>query len=145
MRAVIQRVKRSSVKVEEKIVGQIDRGFLVLFAVHNDDTPDKIVKMANKIANLRVFEDQEGKFNLSLKEVDGSILAVSQFTLYGDCIKGNRPSFIEAARPEKAEPFYDKLVEELRSRGIKTETGRFQTHMEVEIVNDGPTTIIIDI
>lgn len=145
MRAVIQRVKSSSVKVEEEVVGQIGQGFLVLLAVHKDDTEEKIAKIAEKIANLRVFEDSEGKFNLSLKDVQGSILAVSQFTLYGNCEKGNRPSFIEAARPEKAEDYYNKFVQTLKEKGINTETGRFQTFMEVSIINDGPTTIIIDI
>ena len=145
MRAVIQRVKSSSVKVEEEVVGQIGQGFLVLLAVHKDDTEEKIAKIAEKIANLRVFEDSEGKFNLYLKDVQGSILAVSQFTLYGNCEKGNRPSFIEAARPEKAEDYYNKFVQTLKEKGINTETGRFQTFMEVSIINDGPTTIIIDI
>ncbi len=145
MRAVIQRVKEANVRVSEQVIGQIEKGLLVFLAVDQDDTEEKIVKMAEKILKLRIFEDDNGKFNLSLKDVSGSILAVSQFTLYGNCEKGNRPSFIEAARPDKAEPFYDKFVSYLREQGIKTETGKFQAMMEVNIVNDGPTTLIIDI
>ncbi len=145
MKTVIQRVKRSSVKVDGKIIGQINKGLLVLFAVHTDDTSEKIKKMADKIINLRIFEDKEGKMNLSLREVGGEILVVSQFTLYGNCVKGNRPSFIQSARPEKAIPIYEDFVKQLRESDIKVETGEFGGHMELELVNDGPTTIVYEI
>ncbi|MDD5031750.1 MAG: D-aminoacyl-tRNA deacylase [Patescibacteria group bacterium] len=144
MRVVIQRVKEAEVKIDEKIVGEIGRGLLVLLAVYQDDTEDKIEKMAAKIINLRIFADKDDKMNLSVKDVKGEILVVSQFTLYGDTSKGNRPSFIESARPEKAVPYYEKFVEKIKTSGLKTETGKFGAMMEVGLVNDGPVTIIID-
>ena len=144
MRAVVQRVSSASVKVDNEIVGQIDRGFLVLLGVGTDDADEDAVMLAEKIAGLRVFEDDDGKMNLSLSDVDGRILVVSQFTLFGDCRKGRRPSFVEAARPEKAELLYETFVAEIRGQGIAVETGRFQTHMDVSLVNDGPVTLMLD-
>ncbi len=145
MRAVVQRAKHASVSVDGKIIGQISHGLLVLLAVHKDDEETAIAKMAEKIVNLRIFGDQDGKMNLSVKDVSGAILVVSQFTLYGDCRRGNRPSFIESAGPEKAIPMYEKFVEYIRSAGIGIETGEFGAHMEVDSVNDGPVTVILDI
>ena len=145
MRAVIQVVSQASVKVEAKIVGEIAKGYLVLLAIHIDDTEDKIIKMADKISELRVFSDANDKMNLSLKDIEGEVLVVSQFTLYGDAKKGNRPSFIESARPDKAVPYYEKVVELLRAKGLKVATGTFGAKMTVSLVNEGPTTIIIDL
>jgi len=144
MRCVIQRVKHASVTVDREIIGQIDQGLLVLFAVHVDDTDDKIEKMAQKILKLRIFEDKEGKMNRSVTDYSGSILVVSQFTLYGDATSGNRPSFIESARPEKAIPMYEAFIEMLKQSGLKVETGRFGAEMDVALVNDGPVTILMD-
>lgn len=145
MRAVIQRVKEAEVKISSKIVGKIGKGLLVLLAVHADDTEDKIEKMATKIINLRIFGDKDDKMNLSVRDVGGEILIVSQFTLYGDISKGNRPSFIESARPDKAVPYYEKFVEKIEGSGLKTETGEFGAMMEVSLINDGPVTVIIDL
>lgn len=144
MRAVVQRVSSASVTVEEDVVGQIDGGFLVFLGVGVEDSADDAAYLAQKVAGLRAFEDDDGKMNLSLTEVGGSVLAVSQFTLFGDCRKGRRPSFIEAARPGSAEHLYDCFVAELRGQGIKVETGRFQTHMDVALVNDGPVTLLLE-
>ena len=144
MRAVIQRVKEAEVKISGKTVGKIGKGLLVLLAVHVDDTEDKIEKMATKIINLRIFGDQADKMNLSVKDMGGEILVVSQFTLYGDISKGNRPSFIESAKPDKAVPYYEKFVEKIKTSGLKTATGKFGAMMEVSLTNDGPVTIIID-
>ena len=144
MRAVVQRVASASVRVEDEIVGQIDRGFLVLLGVGTDDTDADAVALAVKIAGLRVFEDDDGKMNLALDDVDGRMLVVSQFTLFGDCRKGRRPSFVEAARPEQAERLYESFVAEIRGQGLQVETGRFQTHMDVSLVNDGPVTLLLD-
>lgn len=145
MRAVIQRVKNANVKVGEEIVGQIDHGFLVLLAVHVNDEEEVIQKMADKILKLRVFDDEAGKMNNSIKDTGGEILVVSQFTLYGDCKKGNRPGFTNSARPEKAIPMYEKFVSYIKEQGVKAETGKFGAMMEVLLVNDGPVTIIIDL
>jgi D-tyrosyl-tRNA(Tyr) deacylase len=145
MRAVIQRVSRAKVSVDSKTIGEIKKGFLVLLGVHCDDAEEKVIKLADKIEKLRIFEDAEGKMNLALKEVGGQILVVSQFTLYGDTTGNNRPSFIEAARPEKALPFYEKLVKLLADKGFRVETGKFGAYMELDFVNDGPTTIIIEL
>jgi D-aminoacyl-tRNA deacylase len=144
MRAVVQRVSSASVMVDNEIVGQIDRGFLVLLGVEESDSETDVVYMAQKIAGLRVFEDSDGKMNLALVDVGGAMLVVSQFTLLGDCRKGRRPSFIAAARPEKANELYESFVAEIRGQGVSVETGRFQTHMDVELVNDGPVTLLID-
>ena len=145
MRAVIQRVKKSKVVVDNETVGSIIEGLLVLFAVHVDDTEELIKKMADKIINMRIFEDDNQKMNLSVKDTGGEIMVVSQFTLYGDCKKGNRPSFIKSARPEKADLYYNKFIEYMRSNGFKVATGKFGESMEVELVNNGPTTIVLDI
>jgi len=144
MRCVIQRVKHASVTVEGEIVGQIGEGFMVLVGVGQGDAESDAVYCASKIAGLRVFEDAEDKMNLSLMEVGGSVLMVSQFTLLGDARHGRRPSFSEAARPEEAEPLFTRLCELVRESGLTVETGRFRTHMEVELVNDGPITILLD-
>ena len=144
MRAVIQRVKMASVTVSGEMVGKIDRGLLVLLAIHQDDTDTMIQKMADKIVSLRIFEDEVGKMSRSVQDVAGRVLVVSQFTLYGDVTKGNRPSFTQSARPEKAEPMYEAVVQAIRKQGIETQTGQFAAMMEVSLVNDGPVTIMID-
>jgi D-tyrosyl-tRNA(Tyr) deacylase len=144
VRAVVQRVASASVVVDGKIVGEIEHGFLVLLGVGTDDADADAVALAEKIAGLRVFEDDAGKMNLALNDVGGQMLVVSQFTLFGDCRKGRRPSFVEAARPEKAELLYETFVAEVRGQGIIVETGRFQTHMDVSLVNDGPVTLLLD-
>ena len=144
MRAIVQRVSRASVTVAGETVGQIGRGFLVLLGVEEGDGQDDAVYMAQKISGLRVFEDSDGKINLGLAEVGGAILAVSQFTLLGDCRRGRRPSFIQAARPELADELYRAFCAEVRGQGIEVQIGRFQTHMDVELVNDGPVTLLID-
>ncbi|MFT5324122.1 MAG: D-tyrosyl-tRNA(Tyr) deacylase [Planctomycetaceae bacterium] len=144
MRAVVQRVASASVVVDGKNVGEIEHGFLVLLGVGTDDADADAVALAEKIAGLRVFEDDAGKMNLALNDVGGQMLVVSQFTLFGDCRKGRRPSFVEAARPEKAELLYETFVAEVRGQGIIVETGRFQTHMDVSLVNDGPVTLLLD-
>ncbi len=145
MRVVLQRVKNASVSVDRKTVGQIGPGLLVLLAVHQDDREEIIAKMADKILNLRIFGDNDNKMNLSLKDIGGEILIVSQFTLYGNASKGNRPSFLESAKPEKAIPFYEKFVSYTKGQGVDTATGKFGAMMEVTLVNDGPVTLILDL
>lgn len=140
MRAVVQRVSESSVEVDGRIVGRCGHGFLVLLGVSVDDA----AQMAKKIAQLRVFNDDDGKFNRSLEDVRGGVLLISQFTLLGDTRKGNRPSFIAAARPEQAVPLYESVAAHLRGLGIAVETGEFGAHMMVKLVNDGPVTILLD-
>lgn len=144
MRAVVQRVSRSNVTVDDSKVGEIDRGLMVLLGVGQEDTEKEVEYMVDKILNLRIFEDKDDKMNLSLLDVGGELLVVSQFTLYGDCRKGRRPGFSQAARPEAADELYIKFVDKAREKGVKTETGKFQTHMMVELVNDGPVTLLID-
>ena len=145
MRAVVQRVAKASVTVDGEVVGEIDRGFMVLLGVTHSDGEEQAQWLADKVAGLRVFEDDEGKMNRSLLDVGGSALVVSQFTLYGNCRKGRRPSFTGAARPEVAEPLCERFVEFLREAGIgRVESGVFGAHMMVEIHNDGPVTLIID-
>lgn len=144
MRAVVQRVSRASVAVDDEIVGRIGEGFLVLLGVADDDTQDDVIFLAQKVVGLRVFNDGEGKMNLGLNEVGGAMLVVSQFTLLGDCRKGRRPSFVRAASPEKADELYRSFVAEIRGQGVHVETGRFQQHMDVELVNDGPVTLMLD-
>lgn len=144
MRAVIQRVTRASVTVDHRVVGAIQRGFLVLLGVAEEDSEQDVLWTASKIAGLRVFEDADGRMNLALADVGGAVLVVSQFTLYGDCRKGRRPSFIQAARPEKADALYQSVVAELRGQGLTVETGTFQAHMDVELLNDGPVTLLLD-
>ena len=144
MRAVVQRVKQSSVKAGNEIVGQIGKGLLVLLGVAKDDTAKDADFLVNKIINLRIFEDQDGKMNRSLLETGGELLAVSQFTLLADCRKGRRPSFVEAAEPQKATDLYTKFVDLVREKGVKVQTGRFRAMMEVALINDGPVTVIIE-
>ena len=144
MRAVIQRVEKASVSVEGEIKGQIGAGFLVLIGVEEGDGDADFKYIADKVPNLRVFEDEQGKMNRSLLDVGGEVLAVSQFTLLGDARGGRRPSFITAARPETADPMYERLVADWRARGIRVETGVFGAHMKVSLVNDGPVTIVIE-
>ena len=144
MRAVVQRVSRASVTVDGQIVGQIERGLLVLVGVTHADAETAAEYLAEKIAGLRIFEDDAGKMNLSVADVGGAVLAVSQFTLYGDARKGKRPSFDDAARPEQARKLYEYFVERVRALGLRCETGRFQAMMQVELVNDGPVTILLD-
>lgn len=144
MRAVVQRVSRAKVTVEGEITGEIARGFVVLLGVAEGDTQDDVIYMAQKIVGLRVFEDSDGKMNLGLADIGGGMLVVSQFTLLGDCRKGRRPSFIAAARPETADALYRSFIAEVQGQGITVATGRFQTHMDVELVNDGPVTLLID-
>lgn len=144
MRAVVQRVDRASVTVDNKVVGQVDKGLMVLFGAAQDDTDKDLNYIVDKVAGLRIFEDDQDKMNLSVQDVGGSILAVSQFTLYGDCRKGKRPSFDGAAKPELANSYYEKFVAALRDKGIKVETGVFRAHMLVELVNNGPVTMLLD-
>jgi len=145
MRVVVQRCTRAEVRIEGETVGSIGRGFMLLVGVTDGDTQTDADVLAKKIAQLRVFEDSEGKMNLSIKEVDGAVLSISQFTLYADCRKGNRPSFIRAARPETASPLYDYFNQRLRTEyNLQVETGRFGADMKVDFVNDGPVTILLD-
>jgi D-aminoacyl-tRNA deacylase len=144
MRAVVQRVSRAQVTVSGEIAGKIGLGLLVLLGVGWDDTEADATYLAEKIAGLRVFEDGEGKMNRSVQDVGGSVLAVSQFTLYGDVRRGKRPSFDAAAPPEKARQMYEFFVEQIRAAGLDCETGRFQEMMKVELVNEGPVTILLD-
>ncbi len=144
MRFVIQRVSEASVTVEDKVVGEIGKGFLVLIGVAEEDTRDIADKLIKKLIGLRIFEDEEGKTNLSLADVGGSLLLVSQFTLYANCKKGNRPSFIEAGNPQKAEELYEYIIEKCREQIPCVETGVFGAVMKVALVNDGPFTILLD-
>ena len=144
MKALVQRVSEASVSVDDKIVGCIKRGFVVLLGITHSDTKKEADFIADKVANLRVFKDENDKMNLSLKDVEGELLVISQFTLYGNCQKGRRPSFIEAARPEHAIPLYEYFVSELRKTGINVETGVFGATMEVDIHNSGPVTLMIE-
>ncbi len=144
MKLVIQRVKTASVKVDGKTVGEIGSGLLVLAGVSHDDTAADAVHLAKKTATLRIFNDDEGKMNRSVLDTGGAILVVSQFTLCGDCTKGNRPSFVGAAAPEKGLKLYTEYVEQLRTHGTRVETGTFQASMEVSLVNDGPVTLILE-
>lgn len=140
----MQRVSRAAVRVDGQTVGAIGRGFCVLAGFRGDDTDEKLRWMADKISGLRVFADDTGKMNLALTDVGGALLVISQFTLYGDASKGRRPSFIDAARPEIAEPLYRSFVAMLREMGLTVETGKFGAMMDVEIVNDGPVTLVLD-
>jgi D-tyrosyl-tRNA(Tyr) deacylase len=144
MRAVVQRVSRAQVTVNGEIAGEIGEGLLVLLGVGRDDTKADATYLAEKIAGLRVFEDAEGKMNRSAQDVGGSVLVVSQFTLYGDVRRGKRPSFDAAAPPDKARQLYEFFVEQIRAAGLRCETGRFQEMMQVELVNEGPVTILLD-
>lgn len=144
LRAVVQRVSRARVVVEGNVTGEIGAGVVVLLGIGRDDTSESVAYLADKIANLRIFEDDLGKMNRSLLETEGSALVVSQFTLYGDTRAGRRPSFIRAAPPEQARPLYEELVAALAGLGIRVETGIFQEMMSVELANDGPVTILLD-
>ena len=144
MKIILQKVKKASVSVDNKIVGNIDKGYCLLVGVHKESTEEDARYLAKKIAQARLFEDENDKINLSLKDVGGSILSVSQFTLYVDTKKGNRPSFTSAAGAEKANELYEKFNEYLKEEGVTVETGIFQTMMEVNIVNDGPVTIVYE-
>lgn len=144
MKIILQKVKKASVSVDNKVVGSIDKGYCLLVGVHKESTEEDAKYLAKKVAQARLFEDENDKINLSLKDVGGSILSVSQFTLYADTKKGNRPSFTSAAGAEKANELYEKFNEFLREEGVTVETGIFQTMMEVNIVNDGPITIIYE-
>ncbi len=144
MKIVVQRVSEASVEIDGKIVGQIGRGFLLLFGVGEDDTREKVDKFIDKILKLRIFEDENGKTNLALKDVDGEVLIVSQFTLYANCKKGNRPSFTGAGSPDKANELYDYAKDRIRQNYGKVECGEFGADMKVSLVNDGPFTIVLD-
>jgi|ERR1051325_849361 D-tyrosyl-tRNA(Tyr) deacylase len=144
MRAVVQRVSRARVMVDGEVTGDIGLGLLVLLGVEKEDTEASADYLANKIAALRIFDDRNGKINLSVADMGGAVLAVSQFTLYANVMKGNRPSFNAAASPEQARKLYEYFVERIRSTGLRCETGRFQAMMQVELVNDGPVTILLD-
>lgn len=144
MKFVIQRVKQASVKVEGSVIGEIEKGYLVLIGVSEKDTEAVADKMIKKMIGLRIFEDAEGKTNLSLADVGGSLLLVSQFTLYANCKKGNRPSFIEAGAPDKANQLYEYIIEESKKSVSVVQTGRFGAEMEVSLINDGPFTILLD-
>lgn len=145
MKVVVQRVSRANVAVEEEIKGSIDRGLLLLVGIHENDDMDTIRWVANKVLKLRIFEDEEGKLNKSVTDVGGGVLVVSQFTLYGNVSKGTRPSFIEAAKPEIAEPLYDKMIDYFKNKSeLQIESGVFGAMMDVELINDGPVTILIE-
>ncbi len=144
MRSVIQRVKSASVKVDGELVSEIGAGLLIFLGIAHDDSQAEIDYIANKVSNLRIFEDADGKMNCSLLETGGSALVVSQFTLYGDCRKGRRPSFIHAARPEVANALYEDFIAALKQQNIETYGGTFQAMMDVELINDGPVTILLD-
>lgn len=144
MKIILQRVSSASVKVDSKIVGRIEHGLLLLIGFSSADTEESILPTIEKIAKLRIFSDEEGKMNKSVLDFEGSMLLISQFTLYADTKKGNRPSFIEAARPEQAIPLYEFFIAEMRKRITKVETGIFGADMKVELVNDGPVTIVFD-
>lgn len=145
MRALVQRVQRASVTIEGEVVGSIGAGLCVLVGVTHMDDEATADRLATKVWNLRCFDDDDGAMNRSVAEVGGSVLVVSQFTLYGDTRKGRRPSYVDAARPEQAEPLCDAFVERLRALGAHVETGRFRTHMEVDLVNDGPVTLSLEV
>ena len=144
MRLVVQKVSQSSVKIEGEIVGAIDKGYMVLVGITNGDDELLVEKMVDKLVNLRIFEDENDKLNLSLLDVGGSVLSISQFTLYANCKKGRRPSFIDAAKPDISSPLYDFFNKKLEEQGINVERGVFGAMMEVSLINDGPVTIILD-
>ena len=144
MRVLVQRVARAEVRVGDRVTGRVDRGLLLLVGLAHADTEAELAWMADKVLGLRVFADAEGKMNLDVGEAGGAVLAVSQFTLYGDARKGKRPSFVDAARPELAEPLYARFVALLRARGARVETGEFGAAMRVELVNDGPVTLWLE-
>lgn len=144
MKLVIQRVANAKVEVESKVTGEIKKGFLVLLGVTHEDTEETADFLVQKLLNLRVFTDENYKMNLSIKDIKGELLIVSQFTLYADCKKGNRPSFVEAAKPEQAEKLYNYFIEKCKQENINAQTGEFGAHMQVSLLNDGPVTIILE-
>ncbi|MBA5745823.1 D-aminoacyl-tRNA deacylase [Aerococcus sp. 150760007-1] len=145
MRIIVQRVSQANVAIDEKVVGEINKGFVLLVGVHDEDTPETVAYMARKIANMRIFADEDDKLNLNIDQVSGEILSISQFTLYARTKKGNRPSFIDAAKPDHGEKMYQLLNETLRNEyGLKVAEGEFGADMQVSLVNDGPVTIILD-
>jgi len=141
---VVQRVSSSSVTVDGDVIGKIDKGLMVLLGVTHDDTSKDVDYMIDKILNLRIFEDEDDKMNLSLKDIGGELLVVSQFTLYGDCRKGRRPSFTNAAKPDLADKLYEEFIAKAKSQGLNVGTGQFGAHMMVDLTNDGPVTILLD-
>lgn len=144
MRAVLTRVKHASVTIDGAEKRSIGEGFLILLGITHEDTEAQAVKLADKLTKLRIFEDEDGKMNRGLEEVNGELMVISQFTLYGNCKKGRRPEFLAAARPEVAIPLYEKFVAECRAKGFHTETGEFGAYMEVNSLNDGPLTLVVD-
>lgn len=144
MKAVIQRVSQAKVEIDGQVIGKIEAGFMILLGIHSEDTLEDVEYLVRKISKLRVFEDTEGKMNVDIQSAGGGILSISQFTLYADTKKGNRPSFVSAARPEQAIPLYEAFNQQLRALGIAVETGEFGGDMDVTLTNDGPVTIIID-
>ena len=144
MRAVVQRVRRASVTVDGAVTGSIQRGLLVFLGVGKEDTQKDIDFIADKIVNLRIFECEDGKMNLSVKDISGGILLISQFTLYGDCRKGRRPDFTAAGKPEIAKQLYEQAIEAIKDKGVPVETGVFAAHMDIDSINDGPVTLILD-
>lgn len=144
MRAVVQRVSKASVEVDGEIIGKIDKGLMVLLGIHEEDTDKDLDYIYKKVIGLRIFEDENDQMNLGLEDVNGELLVVSQFTLYGDARKGRRPSFIESAKPDIAKPLYEKFIQKAKEDNIVCEVGEFGAHMNVEILNDGPVTIILD-
>lgn len=144
MRIVVQRVSRAQVSIDEMVTGAIQRGLLVFVGIRREDTEKDLQWLADKVIHLRIFEDEEGKMNKSLADIEGEMLIISQFTLYGDCRKGRRPGFSNAAPPLHAEPLYQQFIREIKNKGIKVATGTFQADMQVELVNDGPVTLLLD-
>lgn len=144
MRAVVQRVSRAEVRVEGNVIGRIGPGLVVLVGIAREDAPETGQAMADKIVHLRIFDDQKGRMNLDVREAGGAVLAVSEFTLYGNCRKGRRPNYTNAAAPDAALPLYQAFVDSLRALGVKVETGEFRAMMELDLVNDGPVTLLLD-
>lgn len=144
MKLVVQRVKNANVSIENNIVGKINQGFVVLLGVSNEDTKENADYLVKKLLNLRVFSDNDDKMNLSIKDIEGELLIVSQFTLYANCKKGNRPSFIEAAKPEHAKPLYEYFINECRKENLNVQTGEFGADMQIDLINDGPVTILLE-
>ena len=144
MKLVVQRVKNAKVEVKEKVVGKIDKGYMILVGMTHEDTKETVEYLAKKVCSLRVFSDENGKMNLNIKDINGEMLIVSQFTLYADCVRGNRPSFTNAAKPEEANMLYEYFCEKVSENGIKVEKGIFGADMQVSLLNDGPVTIILE-